>query len=122
MQIDGFRGALITADHPDYDAARAVWNGSVDRRPRVIARCTGAADAAAAVRFARAQDLEIAVRGRAQRRRHRCVRRRPRRRPLGDAGRVGRSRPERRGCRVARCGATSTTRRRRTASPPPAAS
>ena len=63
MQIDGFRGALITADHPDYDAARAVWNGSVDRRPRVIARCTGAADAAAAVRFARAQDLEIAVRG-----------------------------------------------------------
>ena len=41
MQIDGFRGALITADHPDYDAARAVWNGSVDRRPRVIARAPG---------------------------------------------------------------------------------
>ena len=63
MEIDGFRGAVITADHPDYDAARAVWNASVDRRPRVIARCTGAADAAAAVRFARQHDLEIAVRG-----------------------------------------------------------
>ena len=63
MEIDGFRGAVLTADHPDYDAARAVWNASVDRRPRVIARCTGAADAAAAVRFARQHDLEIAVRG-----------------------------------------------------------
>jgi hypothetical protein len=63
MQIDGFRGALITPDHPGYDAARAVWNGSVDRRPRLIARCSGAADAAAAVRFARDRDLEIAVRG-----------------------------------------------------------
>jgi FAD/FMN-containing dehydrogenase len=63
MQIDGFRGALITADHPDYDTARAVWNGAVDRRPRAVARCTGAADASAAVRFARDHDLEIAVRG-----------------------------------------------------------
>src|SRR5262245_22443823 len=63
MQIDGFRGALITDDHPEYDAARAVWNGSVDRRPRLIARCSGAADAAAAVRFAREHGLELAVRG-----------------------------------------------------------
>jgi FAD/FMN-containing dehydrogenase len=63
MRIDGFRGEQITGDHPDYDVARAVWNGAVDRRPRLIARCTGAADAAAAVRFARDQDLEVAVRG-----------------------------------------------------------
>ena len=63
MEIDGFRGQLITADHADYDTARAVWNGAVDRRPGVIARCTGAADVAAAVRFAREHDLEIAVRG-----------------------------------------------------------
>jgi FAD/FMN-containing dehydrogenase len=63
MEIDGFRGELIAADHAEYDTARAVWNGLVDRRPRVIARCSGAADAAAAVRFARANDLEIAVRG-----------------------------------------------------------
>src|SRR5262245_11080598 len=63
MEIDGFRGAVITPDHPDYDVARAVWNGAVDRRPRAIARCTGASDAAAAVRFAREHDFEIAVRG-----------------------------------------------------------
>ncbi|HET6668365.1 MAG TPA: FAD-binding oxidoreductase [Intrasporangium sp.] len=63
MQIPGFQGVLITPDHPEYDDARAVWNGMVDRRPRMIARCRGTADAAAAVRFARDRDLEIAVRG-----------------------------------------------------------
>src|ERR671925_1163970 len=63
MEIDGFRGEPITADHADYDTARAVWNGAVDRRPRLIARCSGTADVAAAVRFARDHDLEIAVRG-----------------------------------------------------------
>jgi hypothetical protein len=63
MEIDGFRGELIGADHPDYGTARAVWNGMVDRRPALIARCTGSADVAAAVRFAREHDLEIAVRG-----------------------------------------------------------
>jgi FAD/FMN-containing dehydrogenase len=63
MDIDGFRGQLITADCSDYDIARAVWNGAVDRRPRLIARCSGTADAAAAVRFARDHGLEIAVRG-----------------------------------------------------------
>jgi FAD/FMN-containing dehydrogenase len=62
-EIDGFRGALITAGHPDYDIARAVWNGAIDRRPRLIARCIGAADVVAAVRFARDNDLEIAIRG-----------------------------------------------------------
>jgi len=63
MEIEGFRGRLITADDPDYDTARAVWNGAVDRRPQLIARCSGVADAAAAVRFARDHDLGIAVRG-----------------------------------------------------------
>jgi FAD/FMN-containing dehydrogenase len=63
MEIDGFRGQLITADHADYNTARAVWNGAVDRRPRLIARCTWAADVASAVRFARDHDLEIAIRG-----------------------------------------------------------
>ena len=61
-QIPGFRGNLIAPGHDHYDDARAVWNGTVDRRPRLIARCTGAADVAAAVRFARDHDLEIAVR------------------------------------------------------------
>ncbi len=63
MEIEGFQGRLIIADDPDYDTARAVWNGAVDRRPRLIARCSGAADAAMAVRFARDHDLAIAVRG-----------------------------------------------------------
>jgi FAD/FMN-containing dehydrogenase len=63
VEIDGFRGRLISADHPDYDIARAVWNGAIDRHPHLIARCIGAADVVAAVRFARARDLEIAIRG-----------------------------------------------------------
>jgi FAD/FMN-containing dehydrogenase len=63
VEIDGFRGRLISAGDADYDGARAVWNGAIDRRPRLIARCIGAADAAAAVRFARDHDLEIAIRG-----------------------------------------------------------
>ena len=63
VEIDGFRGRLISADHADYDIARAVWNGAIDRRPRLIARCIGTADVVAAVRFARDHDLEIAIRG-----------------------------------------------------------
>jgi FAD/FMN-containing dehydrogenase len=63
IQIPGFRGDVITPEHDDYDGARTVWNGTVDRRPRVIARCRGTADVAAAVRFARHCDLAIAVRG-----------------------------------------------------------
>jgi FAD/FMN-containing dehydrogenase len=61
--IPGFRGEAIAAGHAGYDDARAVWNGAVDRRPKLIARCAGAADVAAAVRFARDRDLQIAVRG-----------------------------------------------------------
>ena len=61
--IDGFRGRLIGAGQADYDTARAVWNGVIDRRPRAIARCIGTADVVAAVRFARDHDLEIAIRG-----------------------------------------------------------
>jgi FAD/FMN-containing dehydrogenase len=61
--IAGFSGRLITADHADYDQARAVWNGAIDRRPRLIAECLESTDAIAAVRFARDQELEIAIRG-----------------------------------------------------------
>jgi hypothetical protein len=63
VAIDGFRGRLISSGQADYDIARAVWNGAVDRRPRLIARCIGAADVVAAVRFARDVDLAIAIRG-----------------------------------------------------------
>jgi hypothetical protein len=62
-ELDGFRGRLLNADDADYDVARAVWNGAIDRRPRLIARCIGSADVVAAVRFARDHDLEIAIRG-----------------------------------------------------------
>lgn len=62
-EIDGFRGQLVTADHADDGTTQAVWNGAVDRRPRLIARCSGTADVVAAVRFARDHGLEIAVRG-----------------------------------------------------------
>jgi FAD/FMN-containing dehydrogenase len=55
-------GDVIATDDLEYDAARAVWNGIVDRRPALVARCTDAADVIKAVRFAREQDLVIAVR------------------------------------------------------------
>jgi FAD/FMN-containing dehydrogenase len=63
VKIGGYRGRLITAEHADYDMVRAVWNGAIDRRPRLIAQCIGSADVIAAVRFAREHDLEIAIRG-----------------------------------------------------------
>ncbi|MCI4568491.1 FAD-binding oxidoreductase [Lysobacter sp. CFH 32150] len=63
MEINEFQGQRITAGHAEYDTARAVWNGAIDRHPRLIARCSGTADVVAAVRFAREHDLEIAVRG-----------------------------------------------------------
>jgi hypothetical protein len=57
------RGDLIAIDNPDYNAVRKVWNGLVDKRPALIARCTGTADVIACVRFAREHDLLISVRG-----------------------------------------------------------
>jgi hypothetical protein len=41
VEIAGFRGRLISADHADYDIARAVWNGAIDRRPRLVADASG---------------------------------------------------------------------------------
>ena len=58
-----FRGELVRPGDPQYDAARAIWNGAIDRRPGLVARCTGPADVRAAVRFARERDLLVAVRG-----------------------------------------------------------
>jgi FAD/FMN-containing dehydrogenase len=57
------RGAVVTPADPDYDAARRVWNGLIDKRPALIARCTGVADVVAAVNFAREHGLPVAVRG-----------------------------------------------------------
>ena len=56
-------GAVIDPGHPGYDAARRCFNALVDRRPAVIARCTGPQDIAVALDFARTRELEVAVRG-----------------------------------------------------------
>jgi hypothetical protein len=58
-----FRGALLRPGEEGYDEGRRVWNGAIDRRPALIARCAGADDVQRAVRFARECDLPIAVRG-----------------------------------------------------------
>jgi FAD/FMN-containing dehydrogenase len=56
-------GTLLHAGDAGYEAARRVWNGMVDKRPALIARCAGPADVVAAIRFARENDLVISVRG-----------------------------------------------------------
>jgi FAD/FMN-containing dehydrogenase len=57
-----FDGQVLLPDEPGYHQARQVWNAMVDRQPAVIARCASPADVAAAIGFARAQDLAIGVR------------------------------------------------------------
>jgi len=58
----GLRGALLRPGDNDYDSARAVWNGMVDKRPGLIARCAGVADVICAAAFARDHDLLVSVR------------------------------------------------------------
>ncbi len=59
----GFSGALLRPEDPEYDQARRVHNGLIDKRPALIARCRGTADIADALAFARESGLEVAVRG-----------------------------------------------------------
>ena len=56
-------GDVIPPGDPGYDDARQIWNGDIDRRPALIARCRGATDVRHAVRFAREHELLTAVRG-----------------------------------------------------------
>lgn len=71
LQLDELRsnldaaisGDVIGPDHPEYDAARRVWNADIDRRPALIARCGSTADVAAALAAAVEGGLEVAVRG-----------------------------------------------------------
>lgn len=65
--IDAFRqslrGTLIERNDPAYDEARKLYNGMIDKRPLMIARCTDVADVIAAVNFGRENDLLVAIRG-----------------------------------------------------------
>jgi FAD binding domain/Berberine and berberine like len=58
-----FAGDLVRPDDATYDRHRAVWNGSIDRHPALIARCTRASDVSAAVTFARRIGLPLAIKG-----------------------------------------------------------
>jgi hypothetical protein len=57
------RGTTITREHPHYDEIRKLYNGMIDKRPLVIARCADVADVIASVNFGRDQKLPIAIRG-----------------------------------------------------------
>jgi hypothetical protein len=59
----GIRGGIVTPDAADYDAARKIWNGMVERRPAVIARCLNAQDVRTALGFAREHDMRLSLRG-----------------------------------------------------------
>ena len=56
-------GRLVRPADAEYDGARRVWNGLIDRRPALIVQCADEADVIAAVRFARKEGLTVAVRG-----------------------------------------------------------
>jgi hypothetical protein len=58
-----FAGELVLPGDQGYDAARAVWNGMIDRRPALVARPAGADDVATVIRFGRDHDLVLAVKG-----------------------------------------------------------
>jgi FAD/FMN-containing dehydrogenase len=58
-----FEGRLITREDSDYDGYRRIWNGMIDRRPAIIARCMTPNDVRIAAKFARTERLPISVRG-----------------------------------------------------------
>ncbi|MBQ0920937.1 FAD-binding oxidoreductase [Hydrogenophaga aromaticivorans] len=58
----GFRGVLLTPQDATFDETRKLWNGMIDRRPGLIARCTGTVDVVQAVRFAAQHRLLLSVR------------------------------------------------------------
>ena len=60
---ESFGGELLEPEQPGYDQARSLWNGDIDRRPRLIARPLDARDTVRAVAFARDAELPLSVRG-----------------------------------------------------------
>lgn len=63
FDLPGFKGPILRPDDDGYDEARRVFNGMIDRRPAIIARCTDADDVAAVVVLARENDLPLSVYG-----------------------------------------------------------
>ena len=61
--LDGFSGSLVRPGDSDYDTARKVFNGMIDKKPAVIARCQGLGDIVDAVNLARDKGFEVSVRG-----------------------------------------------------------
>jgi len=59
----GLAGTLVLSDDAEFEAARRVWNGNVDRRPAAIVRCRSTSDVQRAVEFARKRNLLVSVRG-----------------------------------------------------------
>ena len=55
------RGPVLLPESVGYEDARRIWNGMIDRRPAIIARCLGTADVASAVKFASEHDVLVAV-------------------------------------------------------------
>jgi FAD/FMN-containing dehydrogenase len=62
-ELSGFQGRLIGPDDVDYVEARKVYNGMIDKRPALIARCATIEDISRTVAFAREHDLRLAIRG-----------------------------------------------------------
>ena len=61
--LEGFAGELVREGDPSYDELRKVFNAAIDRKPALIARCSGVADVIAALAVAREQGLDVSVRG-----------------------------------------------------------
>jgi FAD/FMN-containing dehydrogenase len=59
----GLRGQVVAPSDADYNSVRALYNGMIDKRPRLIARCVDAADVITALNFGREEGLVIAMRG-----------------------------------------------------------
>lgn len=57
------RGPVFVAGEPGYEESRTLWNGLIDRKPALVARCLGAADVIACVQFARENDLLLCIKG-----------------------------------------------------------
>ncbi|MDQ6911162.1 MAG: FAD-dependent oxidoreductase, partial [Actinomycetota bacterium] len=63
FDLPGFGGPVFRSGDEGYDEARRVFNGMIDRRPSIIARCTNADDATMVVDLAREHHLPLSVYG-----------------------------------------------------------